>query len=121
MRSGKHAPKPEVASAPSPSARRPPGGVDPSALGVSPCFGYTLGMKTAVSLPDSVFRDAERLARRQKKSRSQLYRDALIEYVARHGHDEVTAQMDAVAADLPRQQDDFGRAAARRTVERSEW
>jgi metal-responsive CopG/Arc/MetJ family transcriptional regulator len=38
-------------------------------------------MKTVISLPDGVFRDAERLARRLKKSRSELYREAVAEYV----------------------------------------
>jgi metal-responsive CopG/Arc/MetJ family transcriptional regulator len=36
-------------------------------------------MKTAVSIPDDVFEGAERLARRTKKSRSQLFSDALRE------------------------------------------
>src|SRR6266436_6043117 len=34
---------------------------------VRPLAGYTFGMKTAVSLPDEVFDEAERLARRLKK------------------------------------------------------
>jgi hypothetical protein len=36
-------------------------------------IGYTPGMKTAVSLPDVLFEEAEMFARRLKKSRSQLY------------------------------------------------
>jgi metal-responsive CopG/Arc/MetJ family transcriptional regulator len=36
-------------------------------------------MKTAVSIPDRIFREAERHARRSKKSRSQLYAEALVE------------------------------------------
>ncbi len=46
--------------------------------------GYTKSMKTAISIPDDVFKVAERLARRTKKSRSQLFSDAVREYVARH-------------------------------------
>src|SRR5436190_1081962 len=34
-------------------------------------------MKTAVSIPDDVFHEAERLARRTKRSRSRLFSDAL--------------------------------------------
>ena len=41
-------------------------------------------MKTAISIPDDVFEEAERLARRMGKSRSRLYQHALAEYVARH-------------------------------------
>jgi len=58
-------------------------------------------MKTAVSIPDEVFESAERLARRTKKSRSQVFSDALREYVARHAPDEVTAQGEVWWADLP--------------------
>ena len=41
-------------------------------------------MKTAISIPDDVFQGAERLARRTKKSRSQLFSDAVREYISRH-------------------------------------
>lgn len=78
-------------------------------------------MKTAVSLPDDVFESAERLARRTKKSRSQLFSDALREYVARHASDEVTEAMDRVCADLGETKDEFVSSAARRTLENSEW
>ena len=78
-------------------------------------------MKTAVSIPDDVFQGAERLARRSKKSRSQLFSDAVREYIARHAPDDVTAAMDRVCAELGGQADDFVSSAARRTLERSEW
>lgn len=52
-------------------------------------------MKTAVSVPDRVFAEAERLARRLKKSRSQVYTEALAEYVARHDEDRVTERVNA--------------------------
>ena len=54
---------------------------------------YTRGMKTAVSVPDHVFAEAERLAKRLKKSRSQVYAEALAEYVARHDEDQVTERV----------------------------
>src|SRR5207245_3739515 len=56
--------------------------------------GYTSGMKTAVSLPDDVFDQAERLARRLRKSRSALYREAIAEYVARHEPEALPAKRD---------------------------
>ncbi len=40
---------------------------------------YTFGMKTAVSIPDPIFKAAERAAKRAKISRSQLYTVALRE------------------------------------------
>ena len=83
--------------------------------------GYTPGMKTAVSIPDDVFEKAERLARRMKKSRSQLFSNALTEYVARHAPDYVTEAMDEVCAEIGSESDPFVSAASRRILERSEW
>ena len=57
-------------------------------------------MKTAISIPDEVFRAAERHAHRARKSRSQLYTEALAEYLARHSPDEVTEAMNKVVAEL---------------------
>jgi metal-responsive CopG/Arc/MetJ family transcriptional regulator len=84
-------------------------------------FGYTKGMKTAVSIPDEVFESAERLARRTKKSRSQVFSEALREYVARHASDEVTEAMDRVCSELGKPADQFSSLASRRVLERSEW
>lgn len=78
-------------------------------------------MKTAISLPDEVFEATERYARRVGKSRSRVYAEALAEYLARHGPDEVTAAMDAVVEALGEASDGFAGAAARRTLERAEW
>ena len=78
-------------------------------------------MKTAISIPDDIFAGAERLARRTKKSRSQLFSDAVKEYVARHAQDEVTDAMDRVCSELDTRSDAFVASAAHRTLERSEW
>ncbi len=47
-------------------------------------------MKTAVSIPDDVFRAADRLAKRLKRSRSALYADALRAYLERRDADSIT-------------------------------
>lgn len=78
-------------------------------------------MKTAISIPDDVFKVAERLARRTKKSRSQLFSDAVREYIARHAPDEVTDAMDRVCAEMDPQPDKFSAAAASRTLKHAEW
>lgn len=83
--------------------------------------GYTKSMKTAISMPDDVFHRAERLARRTKKSRSQLYSDAVREYVARHAPEEVTEAMDRVCAELDDGQDPFVSLAGQRTLQKIEW
>jgi metal-responsive CopG/Arc/MetJ family transcriptional regulator len=78
-------------------------------------------MKTAVSIPDDVFEDAERLARRLKKSRSRLYSDALREYLARRGVEHVTETLDAVVSDVGAEPDPFVSAVTRRRLRRVEW
>jgi metal-responsive CopG/Arc/MetJ family transcriptional regulator len=78
-------------------------------------------MKTAVSIPDGVFVEAERLARRTRKSRSQVFSDALREYVARHSTDQVTEAMNRVVVEVGDDLDPMVDAAARRVLKRSEW
>lgn len=78
-------------------------------------------MKTAVSLPDAVFRAAERHARQVRKSRSQPYAEALSEYLTPHAPDEVTGATNEVMDQLRERSDPFITAAARRILERSEW
>ena len=91
---------------------------------VTALVSYTLGMKTAVSIPDTLYERAEELAQRLGKSRSQVYREALAEYVARHAPDEVTDAMNRVCAEVAGQDvqsDGFVRTAARRVLEKTEW
>ena len=83
--------------------------------------GYTLGMKTAVSIPNELFDVAERLARRTRKSRSRLFSDALREYVARRSPEKITEEMDQALAQIGESNDPFVAAASRRRLERSEW
>ena len=78
-------------------------------------------MKTAVSIPDELFEEAEDLARRLDKSRSELYRNALEAYIARHDVDRVREAIDRVVSEMSGEQDQFVRAAAARILERSEW
>ncbi len=78
-------------------------------------------MKTAVSIPDDIFERAEHLARRTKKSRSQLYAAAVKEYVSRHAPEEITNAMDRVCELVGSKTDEFVSLAARRTLEQIEW
>jgi len=83
--------------------------------------GYTTGMKTAVSIPDDLFKGAERLRRETKRSRSRLFSDALKEYLARHTPDGVTEAMNTALAEVGEGQDEFVSSAARLVLERTEW
>jgi predicted transcriptional regulator len=78
-------------------------------------------MKTAVSIPDEVFEKVERLARRARRSRIEVFSAALREYVARHAADDVTEAMDRVCGVIDAPPDEFVARASRRVLERSEW
>ena len=78
-------------------------------------------MKTAVSIPDDIFERAECLARREQRSRSDVYATALAEYVARHTNDEITDTMNRVCDEVGENDDAFLTAAARRVLDDVEW
>ncbi len=78
-------------------------------------------MKTAVSVPDDVFDRAERLARREGRSRSEVYSAALREYVARHSPDEIADALDRVVAEVSDVADPFLSTASRHVLESTEW
>ena len=78
-------------------------------------------MKTAISIPDDLFRRADDLARQSGKSRSQLYREALAEYVDRHDPQAVTSAINQVVDELGPEDHRWLEAAGRGALERSEW
>ena len=53
-------------------------------------------MKTAISIPDRVFRAAEQLAERLGVSRSELYSRALAALVAEHRDDLITSRLNEI-------------------------
>lgn len=78
-------------------------------------------MKTAVSIPDEIFERAELLARRTKRSRSQVFSDAIDEYLNRHSADEITESMNRVLEATGDSADPFVSAASKRRLARIEW
>ncbi|HEX6391532.1 MAG TPA: ribbon-helix-helix protein, CopG family [Solirubrobacteraceae bacterium] len=78
-------------------------------------------MKTAVSIPDELFRQADELARRLGKSRSEVYREALADYLARREPGAVTQALNALADELADDHGEFAAQAARQALARSEW
>jgi metal-responsive CopG/Arc/MetJ family transcriptional regulator len=53
-------------------------------------------MKTAVSIPDKLFRSADALAKRLGMSRSQLYATALADFMSRRQSQQVKERLDAI-------------------------
>jgi len=78
-------------------------------------------MKITISVPDEVFQEAERLTQRLGKSRSQLYTDALVEYLARYDPDTVTERLDRVLESLTEPEDRFVRETSRTILKRVDW
>ncbi|NER49286.1 MAG: ribbon-helix-helix domain-containing protein [Symploca sp. SIO1A3] len=53
-------------------------------------------MKTAISLPDSVFEEAEALAQQLGLSRSELYTKALETYLKKYNRNQILHQLNQV-------------------------
>jgi len=60
---------------------------------------YSQGVKTAVSIPDPIFEAADRLARRRRISRSELYAEALARLLDADESTEITERLDDVYGD----------------------
>ena len=58
-------------------------------------------MKTAISLPDALFEEAERVAARLGVSRSELYARAIARFVREHSGDAITEAINRVVRKLP--------------------
>ena len=56
-------------------------------------------MKTAISIPDTVFEQADAVAQRLSLSRSELYTRAIREFLERHRNDAVTQKLNEIYAD----------------------
>ena len=78
-------------------------------------------MKTAISLPDQLFKAAESLASRLGVSRSRLYATALEEYIARHQSRRVSERLDAVYSTESSDLDASVKSAQERTLRHSDW
>ena len=53
-------------------------------------------MKTAISIPDAIFKAAEKLARRLGFSTSKLYTKAMIEYPWKYRDEDVSKKLDEI-------------------------
>lgn len=62
-------------------------------------------MKVAISVPDPLFDAAERMAKERRVPRSQVFSEALEEYLAKHDSSAVTAKLNVVYDGLVSQVD----------------
>jgi metal-responsive CopG/Arc/MetJ family transcriptional regulator len=80
-------------------------------------------MKTAISIPDAIFEEAERLAKRRGWSRSELYANAVAEYVKGERFLGVRERLDAVYSANPDESelDPVMDRAQTRSLPEEEW
>jgi len=78
-------------------------------------------MKTAISLPDDLFRMAETAARKLKMSRSQLYATAIAEFLERRRSSKTTERLNKVYSTEHSELDPVVQSAQLRSLEKGNW
>lgn len=78
-------------------------------------------MKTAISIPDSVFQAAENLARRLGFSRSELYVKAVNEYINTHKYQSVTKILNEVYSSIDSDMEDDISSMQFRSIPKDNW
>jgi metal-responsive CopG/Arc/MetJ family transcriptional regulator len=78
-------------------------------------------MKVAVSIPDRVFEEAERVSQRLRIPRSQLYARALSAYVQQHSGDEITARMNTALESVGEPKEPGWEGLGLEVIRREKW
>ena len=78
-------------------------------------------MKVAVSIPDPIFHEAERISRRLRLPRSQFYAHALEAYVRVRSGEDVTERLNEVYAKTASKLDPAAEALSLEVLRREKW
>ena len=78
-------------------------------------------MKTAISVPDDLFRRAETTARRLRVSRSELYAKAMAEFLERQRGNAITERLNDVYSRRPAKLDSGLHRAQLKSLEKDVW
>jgi len=78
-------------------------------------------MKTAISIPDSIFQAAENLAQRLGLSRSELYVKAMNEYLNSHKNQNVTKKLNDIYGSNNSNLDNDIISMQTRSIPRESW
>ena len=78
-------------------------------------------MKIAVSIPDEVFTEAEKYAKKAKVSRSKMYAKALEDFLEREKGKEITRQLNDVYRNEDSSVDPVLHALQLKTLPKDEW
>jgi metal-responsive CopG/Arc/MetJ family transcriptional regulator len=78
-------------------------------------------MKTAISIPDPLFKAAERAAKRQKVSRSRFYAKALQEYLERRRSRGIKEALNRIYSTEPSELDPVIARLQSEAIGREDW
>lgn len=78
-------------------------------------------MKTAISIPDKLFRAAEQFAKSHGFSRSQLFAEAVAQYLEQHPSGHITKQLNEVYSSKPAKLDDALSKMQFSSIDKEEW
>lgn len=78
-------------------------------------------MKTAISLPDQIFEEAEALAQQLGMSRSELYTEALKAYLRRYNRERILSKLNAVYSKEPSELDSVMAKMQFISLPREDW
>jgi len=78
-------------------------------------------MKTAVSIPDDLFKKAEQMAKKQKVTRSRLYSAALKQYLFVNWRDDATRRANELADEIDTRLPPPMEAAALKRLRKIHW
>jgi metal-responsive CopG/Arc/MetJ family transcriptional regulator len=78
-------------------------------------------MKTAISIPDKLFCDAEQFAKNNGFSRSQLFTEAVAQYLKQHPSDHITKQLNEIYSSNTEKLDDVLSNMQFSSIDREEW
>lgn len=83
--------------------------------------GYTANMKTAISIPDNLFRKADRYAKSRGYSRSELFAKAVEQYLEVHPFDHITKQLNEVYSSDQAALNEMLATIQFSSIEKEEW
>lgn len=78
-------------------------------------------MKTAVSIKDNVFERAENYAQKTKKSRSQLYSEAIEEYLDKRENESLRDKINEVCKKVDTSLDPFWKKKQTLILSKEKW
>lgn len=84
-------------------------------------YGYDQGMKVAISIPDDVFAEADRMAAQLKTTRSALYGQALKAFLQNIDGDLTCDALNDVIDAVGPPNVTFAQTAAQRRLLQAEW